>query len=174
MREPLNLTRGIVLDSIWRDLDSTSTGKVHFELLSMNGYISGQRFNASEFREYKLGYKSKDKILHELIDLVALDSEGFIGYEEFINFYTDLSINIPSDEVFKRFVCSQWNHQCHSGPVTKAEEVKSALRTIRFKLLQRSNNTHEEFVLRKIFNEFDLNRNGKLNARELAEMLVKL
>jgi hypothetical protein len=32
------------------------------------------------------------------------------------------------------------------------EEVKGALRTLRFKLLQRANNTHEEFVLRKLFN----------------------
>lgn len=48
------------------------------------------------------------------------------------------------------------------------------MKTIRFKLLQRTNSTHEEFVLRKIFNEFDFAKRGKLNDDDLIAMLVKL
>jgi DNA polymerase/3'-5' exonuclease PolX len=54
------------------------------------------------------------------------------------------------------------------------EEVKTALRTIRFKLLQGAGGTHEEFILRKIFTEFDSEKRGKLNAENLLAMLVKL
>lgn len=34
--------------------------------------------------------------------------------------------------------------------------------------------THEEFVLKQIFNEFDVNKNGSLCDDELYTMLVKL
>lgn len=63
-------------------------------------------------------------------------------YQEFVNFYTDLSINIPSDDTFASFVAGQWNCAYKPEPITKAEELKFALRTIRFKLLQRTNSTH--------------------------------
>jgi len=39
MREPLSLARGRTLDSIWSSLDSSNTGKVHFELLSIFQFI---------------------------------------------------------------------------------------------------------------------------------------
>ncbi len=75
--------------------------------------------------------------------------------------------NIPSDELFARFVSLQWGLEYKATPVTAVEEVKSALRTIRFKLLQGTGGTHEEFVLRKIFNEFDAEKRGKLNSENL-------
>ena len=78
-----------------------------------------------------------------MIDLVDLSEDGFVSYEEFFNFYTDLSLNIPSDQTFCNFVGAQWGYQNKLGAPTKAEEVKTALRTIRFKLLQKTNNTHE-------------------------------
>lgn len=37
-----------------------------------------------------------------------------------------------------------------------------------------SNNSEEEFVLRKMFNEFDTNGNGTLSIDELGAMLAKL
>ena len=81
--------------------------------------------------------------MKELIGLVNLDEDGCITYDEFISFYSDLSVNIPSDDTFCRFVAAQWGQQYKASPPTKAEEVKTALRTIRFKLLQKAGNTHE-------------------------------
>lgn len=34
--------------------------------------------------------------------------------------------------------------------------------------------THEEYILKQVFNEFDVNKNGSLNEEELHTMLVKL
>lgn len=45
---------------------------------------------------------------------------------------------------------------------------------MRQKLLLLSNNSEEEFVLRKMFNDFDLNGNGTLSIDELGAMLAKL
>jgi hypothetical protein len=56
----------------------------------------------------------------------------------------------------------------------KPEEVKSAIKLIRFKLIQRTEGTHEEFILKQLFNEFDVNKNNFLCLDELQKMLVKL
>ena len=40
--------------------------------------------------------------------LVPLTQDGFVTQEEFLNFYNDLSLNIPDDETFIRFINSQW------------------------------------------------------------------
>ena len=70
-----------------------------------------EKFNPSDFKEFKLGYKNKDVILKEFLNLVPITPEGYITMDEFFNFYTDLSINIPSDQTFSEFVSSQWNVQ---------------------------------------------------------------
>ena len=54
------------------------------------------------------------------------------------------------------------------------EEIKEAIRIVRFKLIQRVGGTHEEFLLKQVFDEFDVNRNGQLCEEELHTMLIKL
>ena len=56
----------------------------------------------------------------------------------------------------------------------KPEEVKSAIKLIRFKLIQKTEGTHEEFILKQLFNEFDVNKNNFLCLDELQKMLIKL
>lgn len=43
-----------------------------------------------------------------MLALVPLTNDGSVTQEEFLNFYNDLSLNIPDDETFVRFVSSQW------------------------------------------------------------------
>lgn len=109
LREPLNASRAQTLDKVWQQLDSGKTGKIHYTILSTISHYVGDKFNASDFKEFKLGYKNKDVILKEFLNLVPITPEGYITQDEFANFYTDLSINIPSDQTFASFVSSQWN-----------------------------------------------------------------
>jgi Ca2+-binding EF-hand superfamily protein len=105
---------------------------------------------------------------------VPITAEGYISQSEFISFYTDLSINIPSHQAFSDFVSAQWGAEQVKLSAGTVEEVKAALKTIRFKLLQKTSGTHEEFILRKVFNEFDSARRGLLGEEELSAMLTKL
>jgi hypothetical protein len=43
------------------------------------------------------------------------------------------------------------------------EEVKEALRIVRFKLIQMTGGTHEEYILKRVFDEFDVDRSETLN-----------
>lgn len=45
---------------------------------------------------------------------------------------------------------------------------------MRFKLIQMTGGTHEEYILKQLFSEFDTNKNGVLGEDELYTMLVKL
>ena len=93
---------------------------------------------------------------------MPLTPEGYILKEEFLNFYRDLSLNILSDLGFAKFVSSQWNYELKIIPELKPEEIKEAIKIIRFKLIQMTEGTHEEFLLKQVFDEFDANKNGSL------------
>lgn len=59
-----------------------------------------------------------------------------------MNFYNDLSLNIPDDETFARFVCQQWDVPYTPIKKVSPEQVKEAIKLIRFKLIQRTDGTH--------------------------------
>lgn len=48
------------------------------------------------------------------------------------------------------------------------------VKALRFKLIQKSKGTNDEFLLRKLFSEYDENRNGYISSLELDLMLKKL
>ncbi len=105
---------------------------------------------------------------------MPLTPDGYVTHEEFLNFYNDLSLNIPDDETFVRFINSQWGVAYVQLKKVKPEEVKSAIKMMRFKLIQRTEGTHEEFILKQLFSEFDVNKNNFLGLDELQKMLIKL
>lgn len=44
-----------------------------------------------------------------------------------------------------------WNHTPKKIEEVKEEEVKAAIKALRFKLIQKSQGTKDEFLLRKLF-----------------------
>ena len=54
------------------------------------------------------------------------------------------------------------------------EQIEMLTKTMRHKLLDFSNKSTEELVIRNAFREFDLNGNGVLTSDELQAMLVRL
>jgi len=45
---------------------------------------------------------------------------------------------------------------------------------LRFKLIQLSKGSQDEYLLRKIFKEFDMNKNGFMTIDELNAMMIRL
>ena len=74
---------------------------------------------------------------------MPLTEEGYITKEEFFSFYRDLSLNILNDKTFGKFVSSHWNYNLQIKEDLKVEEVKEAIKMIRFKLIQMTDGTHE-------------------------------
>jgi len=54
------------------------------------------------------------------------------------------------------------------------DQVRTLTSLMRQRLLDISNNSQEEYVLRKIFKDFDSNASGTITVDELAAMMAKL
>lgn len=52
--------------------------------------------------------------------------------------------------------------------------MRNIVKTLRYKLIQSTSGTHEEFLLKKLFNEFDTNKSGYITIDELYAMTIKL
>jgi Ca2+-binding EF-hand superfamily protein len=102
------------------------------------------------------------------------NNDGTISRQEWNDYYTDLSMSLPSDEYFVRMMESVWQICEDETATVSAEQIKHLTKTIRSKLMDFSAGQTEELVLRNTFREFDANENGVLSSDELQALLVRL
>ena len=95
------------------------------------------------------------------------NNDGVITREEWTDYYSDLSMSLPTDEYFCRMMESVWQICEDETSSVNQEQIAHLTKTIRAKLLDMSAGQTEEMVLRNIFREFDANENGVLSADEL-------
>ena len=68
-------------------------------------------YDVSMNPDYIEGRKSKEQILTEFLsnfEGAKGNRDGIITQEEFFDYYTDLSMSVPSDEYFVRMMESTW------------------------------------------------------------------
>lgn len=99
---------------------------------------------------------------------------GYLTREEFIAFYEDLSVNYPNDDVFKKYISKQWNFTPSQQDKVTEEALREIIKALRFKLIQKSKGTKDEFLMKKLFDEYDENKNGFISPFQLDLMLKKL
>jgi len=104
------------------------------------------------------GRKTKDEILAEFLnnfDGPRGNNDGEVTWNEFCDYYSDLGMSTPSDEYFVRMMETTWQVPEHEdSDVTKAT-VKHLHTEVKARVLQLAKN--DPALLRKIFNDFDLN-----------------
>ena len=125
--------------------------------------------------EFIEGRKTKDQILSDFLqnfEGAKGNRDGKISQEEFFDYYTDLSMSVPSDEYFVRMMESVW--QCpedDNDPNLKAT-VQMLLKEVRLRLLELARNDPK--LLKKVFSDFDLNHSNHLTIDEVTNMIAKL
>jgi hypothetical protein len=108
--------------------------------------------------EFIEGKKTKEQILKEFLtnfEGAKGNKDGAVTKSEWIDYYTDLSMSVPSDEYFVRMMESVW--QCpeeDSDPSVKAA-VQMLLKEVRIRVLELAKNDPK--FLKKIHSDFDLN-----------------
>jgi len=163
----LNARKQKVVDYAFSYLDLEGSGSLRVQNLV-------QLFDISKNPEGVK--KSRDQLLGEFLECFSEGdrADGKITKNEWNTYYVDVAISIPSDDVFVKFVESTWQIADNQHDTAFTDKVKSLLGMTRQRLLMLSNNTEEEFKLRSIFKQFDLNHSGGISILELAAMLAKL
>ncbi len=101
--------------------------------------------------------------------------DGIITWEEWSDYYTDLSMSIPNDDYFIVMMESAWCMVEDEESTVNKEQIEHLTKTMRHKLLDFSKSmTQDEYVLREMFKDFDTNKSGNLTIDELWAMLAKL
>lgn len=134
-------------------------------------------YDPSHHKDFIEGTKTKDEIIDEFLDSfdgAKGNNDGVITREEWNDYYTDLSMSVPSDEYFVQMMESVWGIQEDETSEVSKDHIRELTKLIRERLLKMSNESSDEYVLRKIFNYFDVNESGNITIDELAAMMAKL
>ncbi len=75
--------------------------------------------------------------------------------QEFVDYYTDLSMSIPDDVYFVQMMESAWQMAEDEESGVFKEQIEFLTKTVRQKLLSNSGQSSDEYVLRQIFKDFD-------------------
>jgi len=119
--------------------------------------------------------KTKEQILTEFLSNFEGsrgNKDGVITRDEFFDYYSDLSMNLPNDEYFVRMMESTW--QCpedDSDPLAKST-VSMLFNEVRARILELTKNDPK--LLKKLHSDFDLNQSGTLTIDEVTNMIAKL
>ena len=134
-------------------------------------------YDVSKSKEFQEGKKTREQILGEFLnnfDGAKGNNDGIVTRQEWNDYYTDLAMSTPSDEYFVRMMEQVWCVGEDEENSIFIDQVKTLVTMMRQRLLVLSNTSQEEFVLRKIFKDFDTNNSGTITIDELSAMCAKL
>jgi Ca2+-binding EF-hand superfamily protein len=170
MKEPLSpMAKDFVLRA-FAQLDRDGSGVATIKDIA-------HLYDVSENADFLDGIKTRDEILGDFLnsfDGLRGNADEQITQEEFLDYYSDLRAGIPSDEYFCRMLESTWGmaHEDASGEYR--DHLKHILHLFRQRLITLSNGSQEEYKLKQLFDQFDLNRNQIITMDELAALMAKL
>ena len=170
LRDPLTERREAM---VWRA----------FELMDRNG--SGQveaadiahLYDVSFHREFIEGTKTKDQILDEFLnsfDGCRGNNDGVVSKDEWLEYYTDLSVSVPSDDYFVQMMESTWNMCEDEDNQTYHSKINQYVQYVHSQLQNLTGGSSDEGLIKKIFDDFDLNQNEMITIDEFANMVAKL
>lgn len=129
--------------------------------------------NFSKNFDYIQGTKTKDQLIEDFSQNFE-SPDGSVSRDAFLRYYEDVSLSVPSDEFFMSLIQNSWGIIEEDTNEVNSETVKQIVKTLRQRLIQKTVGNHDEFIMRKLFNDFDVNKSGALCLEELYAMMIKL
>lgn len=170
LKDDLTERQQALVDKAWSIMDKDGSGEISVS------DISGI-YDVSQHPEFIEGKKTKEEIISEFLDNfegARGNDDGRVSKQEWNDYYSDIAMSCPSETYFCRVIEQAWGVSEDSGSEAHKEAIAHFLSQIRLRLLEMSNSSTEEFVLRKIFNQFDTNESGTLTIDELAALIAAL
>ena len=132
-------------------------------------------YDVSMNPEFLEGRKTKDEILAEFLnnfDGARGNNDGIVTWEEFYDYYCDLSMSTPSEEYFVQMMESTWQVPENEDSDVTRQTVKHLYTEVKGRIMQLARN--DPNLLKKIFSDFDLNGKGTLTIDEVTNLIAKL
>lgn len=134
-------------------------------------------YDVIQHPDFKNHSKTKEQIVGELLDNFdgkAGNNDAKLTLAEFMDYYADLAMSTPSEAYFVQLLESTWGVAEDEESQVYKGEIMRIVALMRNRLIDISNNSQEEYVLRKIFNDYDTNKSGNITIDELAALVAKL
>ncbi len=170
LREPLTERRKKMVQKAFALMDKDGSGKITVADIA-------HIYDVSQNQDFNEGRKTKDAILDDFLsgfEGAKGNRDGVISWDEWLDYYTDLSMSLSDDLYFVRMMESVWCIAEDEDATVFKEQLEHLTKTLRTKLLSFSKGQQDEYVLRAVFKEFDINASGDLTSDELGSMLSKL
>lgn len=132
-------------------------------------------YDVSMNPEFLEGRKTREEILADFLnnfDGPRGNNDGVVTWQEFVDYYTDLSMSTPSDEYFVRMMESTWQCPEDDNAALTKETVAHLLREVKSRVFDLARQNPD--FLKKIFSDFDLNQSGHLTIDEVTNLIAKL
>ena len=134
-------------------------------------------YDVSQHREFIEGTKTKDEILADFLnsfDGVKGNNDGTISKEEWYEYYTDLSVSVPSDDYFVQMMESVWNIAEDEDDSSYKAKIDQYTDYVYSQLQNLTSGSKDQNFIRKIFDDFDLNQNEIITIDEFANILISM
>ena len=167
--DELNERRRNMVVKAFNCLDTNGSGTITYEDICNIYDVSCN----PDFLESRL---TKQQILENFLnqfDGTRGNNDGKVTFDEFCDYYTDVSLSIPSDEYFVRMMESTWQTPENDNDPYAKKNVDFLCKEVRSRLLALTQGGNEK-LLQKVFNDFDLNSSGQLTIDEVTGMIAKL
>lgn len=170
LRDPLTERREAMVWRAYALMDRDGSGKIEAKDVA-------HLYDVSQHREFIEGTKTKDEILDDFLnsfDGVKGNNDGIITKDEWYEYYTDLSVSIPSDDYFVQMMESTWNICEDEDDSEYHNKINQYVQFVHDQLQNLTSGSTDENLIRKIYDDFDLNQNGMITIDEFANMVAKL
>jgi len=168
LRDELNQRRQNMVLKAFAMMDKDGSGKI--SVADITGIYDVSR--NPDFIEKRL---TRDQILANFLnqfDGARGNNDGKVTLDEFMDYYRDLSMSLPSDEYFVQMMESTWQVPEEENNQQTQQTVSHLLREVAGRIWQLAR--RDPNLLRKIFNDFDLNQSGGLTIDEVTNLIAKL
>jgi len=170
LRDPLTERREAMVWRAFGLMDRDGSGQIEAKDIA-------HLYDVSQHREFIEGTKTKEEILDDFLnsfDGVKGNNDGVISKEEWHEYYTDLSVSIPSDDYFVQMMESTWNICEDEDDGAYQEKIGQYVSYVHSQLVNLTGGSTDEGLIKKIYDDFDLNQNGMITIDEFANMVAKL
>jgi len=128
--------------------------------------------------DQKLVNGDRKCMLEYFFNLFDKNQSGQITFDEWFSFYDDVSAQTTSCDVFCALLTKTWGVPEQDCSPIKDSYVRGLIERLREKLYNRTYGVKEEFVLKKIYEDFDIDRihdkQRCFNRQQLQQLFTKL